>query len=81
MFNCLVASQVNKKHSTFSEAEKHCRNLALRIVSCRVMGKKVKYRCQLTIFIGELDLNICINHGVITNSIGCFRLRVMGMLL
>ena len=73
-FNGVVATLVNEEQTAFSDAIniKRCKNLAVRIVSCWIIGKKVKWRWHSIIIVGETVLNIFTNNHVIANSKECF---------
>ena len=67
-FNWVVATFMNKEQTTLSDAIKRYKNLAVRIVSCWIIRKKVKWRWHSTITVGEPVLKIFINNRVIANS-------------
>ena len=49
----LLLLLVNKKQTTFSDAIKRCKNLAVQIVSRWIIGKKVNWHWHSIIIVGE----------------------------
>ena len=68
IFNWWFALLLKKRQIWFSDAAKACRNLAVRIRSCRWMERKLKLRWHSVITVDEPVRNIFMNTLVTVNS-------------
>jgi len=61
----------NNKHKVFTDAVKDCRKLAVRTMSCKLIGRKLKLRWHSTMTPAEPVRKIFTKRRVVVNSKEC----------